>query len=294
MIEKAAADGYNVLLLPGYVFPESIVETCDIYPDVKYIGLDITAADMNEAAKTENFSKDNVYCAGYQEQYAGFLAGYAAVKLGYTDLGFLGGMAVPGVKRFGFGYVQGCDAAAAETGGEINLKYAYGNTFVGDADITAAMDMWYANKTQIVFACGGGIYTSAAEAAQKANGKVIGVDNDQKKIIDETYGEGITVTSAMKGLAATVNTVLTAIADGNWDNYKGKAEQLGLVSGDDPDANYLKLPMDSTQWNDNFTKDDYKALVSKLYNGEIKISDDISKDIPDVQNIQVDFQNSIK
>ena len=127
------------------------------------------------------------------------------MKLGYTHLGFLGGMAVPAVQRYGYGFVQGADAAAAETGADVKVEYVYGNQFFGDADITAYMDTWYQTVgVEVVFACGGGIFASAAEAAAKVGGKVIGVDVDQSAIIDGGYGEGMTVTSAMKGLARCV------------------------------------------------------------------------------------------
>ena len=99
-----------------------------------------------------------------------------AVKLGYTHLGFLGGMAVPAVIRYGYGFVQGCNDAGKEMNDEITVEYVYGNKFAGTPEITAYMDTWYQEKgVQVVFACGGGIYTSATEAAKKANGKVIGV-----------------------------------------------------------------------------------------------------------------------
>ena len=120
------------------------------------------------------------------------MAGYAAAKMGYTKLGFLGGMAVPAVIRYGYGFVQGADAAAAKLEKTVSMKYAYGNQFFGDADITAAMDTWYADGTEVVFACGGGIYTSAVDAAKKVDGKVIGVDVDQAGVI-ETYAEAETL-----------------------------------------------------------------------------------------------------
>ena len=112
------------------------------------------------------------------------MAGYAAVKLGYKNLGFLGGMAVPAVVRYGYGFVQGVDAAAADLGlTDVSLNYVYGGQFFGDADITAVMDTWYAGGTEVVFACGGGIYTSAVDAAKKVGAKVIGVDVDQAGVI---------------------------------------------------------------------------------------------------------------
>ena len=294
MIDKAVADGYNVIVMPGYAFAEAIVETAEMYPDVKFVALDVSEYDLCTAAGTETYEQDNVYSAVYQEELAGYMAGYAAVKMGYTKLGFLGGMAVPAVIRYGYGFVQGADAAAAETGAEVSLNYAYGNQFFGDADITAAMDTWYSGGTEVVFACGGGIFSSAAEAAQKANGKVIGVDVDQAATIDGQYGEGMTVTSAMKGLAATVQTLLTAIQNGEWDNYKGQIQNLGIVSGDDPEANFVQIPMESTQWNDTFTQDDYKALVAKMASGEITVSNDTTAEQPTASNITVNFQGNIK
>ena len=239
--------------------------------DVKFIALDVSEGDLGGVSLG-----DNVYCAVYQEELCGYMAGYAAVKLGYKHLGFLGGMAVPAVIRYGFGFVQGVDAAAVELGiaDQVTVEYVYGGQFYGDGDITGAMDTWYQTKgVEVVFACGGGIYTSAAEAAQKVNGKVIGVDVDQAGTIDGTYGEGMTVTSAMKGLGATVNTLLTETKAGNWDNYGGKVETLGLV-GNDPEANYVQIAP-RTQFAEGFTAEDYAALVAKMFAGESTVSNAI-------------------
>ncbi len=291
MVDAAVTDGYNIIVMPGYAFGGTIVETCEMYPDVKFIALDVAMGDILEAAVTNAGEKydynpdnwkledyvdiSNVYCAVYQEELSGYMAGYAAVKMGYKHLGFLGGMAVPAVMRYGYGFLQGVDAAAAELkiADQVTVEYAYGNQFHGDADITAAMDTWYGEKkVEVVFACGGGIFTSAAEAAAKVNGKVIGVDTNQAAVIDGIYGEGMTVTSAMKGLAPTVKDALTEIIEnGNWANYAGKIVTLGLVD-EDPTANYVQIPMDSTQWSDTFTQDDYKAVVAGMLNGSITVS----------------------
>ena len=298
MIDKAVAEGYNVLLMPGFAFAGAIVETVENYPDVKYVALDVSEYDL-QAAKhpgQESFDFDwtypaNLYSAVYQEELAGYMAGVAAVKLGYTKIGYLGGMAVPAVVRYGYGFVQGVNDAAKELGivDQIELKYVYGNQFNGDADILAYMDTWYAAGTEVVFACGGGIYTSAADAAKKVGGKVIGVDVDQAPTIDAKWAEGMTVTSAMKGLAATVKTLLGNIADGKFEG--GKVETLGLVS-ENPTENYVQLPA-STQWAEGkFTEADYKALVAALYKGEIKVSAD-TENAPDVE-IAVQYLGNIK
>ena len=291
MIDKAVADGYNVLVMPGFAFAEAIAGTVEMYPDVKYVALDVAEFDLSSAGLTE--IPENLFSAVYQEEIAGYFAGQAAVKLGYEKLGFLGGMAVPAVIRYGYGFVQGADDAAAELGKTVEIKYAYGNQFYGDADITAAMDTWYGAGTEVVFACGGGIYTSAVDAAKKVGAKVIGVDVDQAGVI-KAYAEedGMTVTSAMKGLAATVNSVLSAIKDGNWATYSGQIQNLGLVSGTDPSVNYVGLPS-STQWADGFTEADYNKLVADVFSGAITVSNDTAAE-PEVTNATVDYQGNIK
>ena len=307
-VELAIAEGHNVIVMPGFAFAGTIAEVQDVYPDVKFIALDVSEYDIHDCFYNHDevgawttlidennpaHISENVYSAIYQEELSGYMAGYAVVKLGYTKLGFLGGMEVPAVQRFGYGYVQGVDAAAKELGITVDMKYAYGNQFFGDADITAVMDTWYADGTEIVFACGGGIYTSAAEAAKKVGGKVVGVDTDQSGIIDGGYGEGMTVTSAMKGLApTTIDTLTDVVINGNWENYGGKVATLGLVSAD-PEANYVQLA-GTTQFADGkFTSDDYKAMVKGMFEGTITVSNDISAQ-PAVTNVNVAYLGNLK
>ena len=274
MIETAIDEGYNTIVMPGYAFGAAIAETAPVYEDVTFIALDVSEGDLGEGFEMPA----NLYCAVYQEELCGYMAGYAAVALGYKHLGFLGGMAVPAVIRYGYGFVQGANAAAEKLGIEgVACEYVYGNQFYGDADITAYMDNWYQTLgVEVVFACGGGIYASAAEAAQKVEGgKVIGVDVDQAGIIDGAYGEGMTVTSAMKGLAATVNTMLSEVVAGNFANYGGTVDTLGLVS-ENVEENYVQIPVASTQWSDTFTQDDYAAMVADMVSGAITVSNDIT------------------
>ena len=305
-VDQAVADGANVIVLSGYVFAPTVIDESDLYPEVKFLALDVSAGDICEKGigegydynpdhynVTDYYNEDNVYCCTYQEELSGFMAGYAAVMLGYRHLGFLGGMSVPAVNRYGYGYVQGADAAAKELGitDEVQVEYVCGGQFYGDADITAYMDTWYGSKgVEVVFACGGGIYTSAAEAAVKTGGKVIGVDLDQSVTINE-YKDGLTVTSAMKGLQVTIDNVLDAILNDEWDEYVGKIEKLGMESPD-PAENYVQLPEETTQWDDTFTKEDYQKLVERMYNGEYEVSSD-STTFPKTEITATDY-GSIK
>ena len=284
MIEMAIDEGFNAIITPGYAFANALKATAPEYEDVTFIALDVGEGDFGDFQLPAN-----LYSAVYQEELCGYMAGYAAVKLGYEKLGYLGGMAVPAVVRYGFGFVQGADAAAAELDKTIEMNYAYGNQFFGDADITAAMDTWYEAGTQIVFACGGGIYTSAAEAAAKVGGKVIGVDVDQAGTIDGAYGEGMTVTSAMKGLAPTVKTMLAKVQAGEFEG--GKIESLGLVS-EKPEENYVQIA-GSTQFDDNFTAEDYAALVVAMFNGNVTVSNAIDA-MPEVTNTTVNDLGNLK
>ncbi|MCR4695396.1 MAG: BMP family ABC transporter substrate-binding protein [Pseudobutyrivibrio sp.] len=271
--EQAAADNYNVVVVPGYLFGTMIQAVAEDYSDVTIIALDVSAGDFPEGYEIPS----NVCCFTYQEELAGYMAGYAAVKEGYTKLGFLGGMAVPAVIRYGYGFVQGCNDASVELGNtsDVEVNYVYGGQFFGDDAITAQMDTWYSNGTEVVFACGGGIFTSACEAAVKVDGKVIGVDSDQSPVINAQYStEGLCITSAMKGLAPTVESTLTDLFAGNWSAHAGQVQNLGLVSGTDPSLNYVQLPTDTWTMT-NFTVDDYNALVAAMYDGTVSVSADI-------------------
>ena len=264
-VDLAVAEGATVVVMPGYLFGPAIAEEQDLYPDVTFIAVDVTEGDIVNLAGESVALGSNVYICSFQEEQAGYLAGYAAVKDGYTSLGFLGGIAVPAVIRYGFGYIQGINAAAEEMGVDVDVKYYYGGQFYGDDAITASMEGWYADGTQVVFACGGGIYTSAVDAAAQYDGKVIGVDVDQFPKIGDAC-----ITSAMKGLGSAVEAALDAYTSGNWSSIGGKSEQLGLTQGD-----YLGLPTADASWGfKTFTKDEYETVLNGIKDGSITVSND--------------------
>ena len=275
-MDNAVNDGAKSIVVAGYLFGKAIAEAQEKYPDVQFLALDVSASDLGDKAPTANTA-----LITYKEEQAGYLAGYAAVYDGYKELGFLGGMAVPAVIRYGYGFVQGADAAAQELGQNIEINYFYGGQFYGDANITSRMEGWYSNGTQVVFACGGGIYTSAVEAALKNNGYVIGVDVDQNYIgangvADGTYAYNPFITSAMKGLSEAVSTSLSNIEAGEWSTIAATNGNFGLQDGD-----YIGLPTDEDSWNfETFTVEEYEELKQKIASGEIVVdnsSDDATK-----------------
>lgn len=273
MIRQAVNEGADVIVCVGYLYGASLAWAADQYPDTKFIAVDVTQFDIGTDA-----IPDNCYCITFKEEQAGYLAGYAIAKDGYTKLGFLGGMAVPAVIRYGYGYVQGIDAAAQELGTKVEVNYFYGGQFYGDANITSRMEGWYANGTEVVFACGGGIYTSAVEAALKNEGKIIGVDVDQNYlgvngVADGTYAYNPFVTSAMKGLSEAVESSLSTIEAEKWSEIAATNGNFGLEEGD-----YVGLPTAEDSWNFNtFTVEDYEAVKAKIASGEIVV-DNSSED----------------
>lgn len=272
-ITQAITEGANVIVMPGYLFGTTLLEVMDLYPDVYFIAIDVAGGDLTYDYVTYYQPAANTTCLAFAEEQAGYLAGYAAVKDGYTKLGFLGGMAVPAVVRYGYGFIQGADAAAAEMGVNIEINYTYGGQFFGDANITAKMDGWYSAGTEIVFACGGGIYTSAIEAALNYDAKVIGVDVDQNYlgvngVNDGTYAYNPFVTSAMKGLQNVTETALAELQAGNWANYSGQFLSFSLAEGD-----YVGLPTAADSWNfSTFTVEEYEAVKAAIMDGTIVIN----------------------
>ena len=255
-IELAVAGGAKVVVTPGYLFEVAVYEAQTAHPDVKFILLD-GAPHTADYATYETAS--NVASVMYAEEESGYLAGYAAVMDGNTSLGFMGGMAVPAVQAFGYGYLQGADAAAAELGladGAVKAYYHYTGDFAEtDANKQTAKGM-YASGAEIVFACGGSVGKSVMSAAAESEGKMIGVDVDQRAD-SETI-----VTSAMKGLGASVVAVLESIYDDTFDTYGGKTTYFTAAN------NGVGLPSEFDRF-EKFTAEQYDAAFAKLVDGSV-------------------------
>ena len=263
-IAQAVEEGADTIVMPGYLFGATLTVVMELYPDVNFIAVDVAAGDLTVDYTTYYDPTANVACLTFSEEQAGYLAGYAAVKDGYTKLGFLGGMAVPAVIRYGYGFVQGANAAAVEMEKAIEINYTYGGQFAPSPEITAKMEGWYEAGTEVVFACGGGIYASAVEAANKYEKKVIGVD------VDQSYIDDCIITSAMKQLQNVTETVLEALNNGEWTTYGGKISNFSLAEGD-----YVGLPTAEDSWKlTTFTVEEYNTLKQAIIDGTVVISND--------------------
>lgn len=254
-IGLAIEGGAKLVVCPGFLFEEPIFLAQDQYPDVSFILLD---GEPHSGDYSEFRTNANVMPILFQEDEAGFLAGYAAVKDGYTKLGFMGGMAVPAVIRYGYGFVEGAEVAAAEMGIDgIQVMYNYTGAFDATPEAQSMAASWYQNGTEVIFACGGAVGNSVMAAAQEKGAKVIGVD------VDQSFESETVITSAMKQLS---NSVYDGIKDFYAGSFPGgkttvfKAENEGVG-----------LPMATSKFN-TFTEADYDAVYEKLVAGEFTLT----------------------
>lgn len=253
-IGLAIEGGAKLVVCPGFLFEEPVYLAQDQYKDVHFILLD---GEPHSGDYSEYRTEANVMPILFQEDEPGFLAGYAAVKDGYTKLGFLGGMAVPAVIRYGYGFAEGADYAANEMGVDgIEIMYNYTGAFAATPEAQSMAASWYQNGTEVIFGCGGAVGNSVMAAAEEKSSKVIGVD------VDQSYESDTVVTSAMKQLSVSVY-------DGVRDFYAGSFPG-GKTSIFSAKNDGIGLPMETSKFT-KFTQADYDAVYAQLKDGKITL-----------------------
>ena len=259
---KAAAEGgAKVIVAAGFMQATALTKAAAEFTDVKFVFVDRDSAVTLE----DGTALKNVLGICFQEEQCGYLAGYAVVKEGYTKLGFTGGGGGdnPACCRYGYGFVQGASAAAAEMGVKVEMNYSwlYGASFSASTELQTMASGWYENGTEVIFACGGNMFQSVAAAAAANDGAVVGVDVDQSSQSDTV------ITSAMKGLSASVQWACGKVYDGSFDEIGGTFVTLGAKD------NAVGLPTATwslTKW----TVDEYNTMLKDIVGGKITIDSD--------------------
>jgi len=262
-IDLAVRGGAKVIVTPGFLFETPIYVAQDRYPNVNFILIDGVPHSADYSTfKTAN----NTVGVLYAEDQAGFLAGYAAVKDGFRNLGFVGGMAVPAVVRFGYGFVQGAEYAAQElrlAPGAITMNYHYTGGFAATPEAQTLAASWFNSGIEVIFACGGAVGNSVMAAAEQTGKSVIGVDVDQS-------GESRTViTSAMKGLQTSVYDCIAAFYAGRFPG--GQTLVFAATN------NGVGLPMASSKFR-TFNQTDYNAIFQRLSGGSVPRMENLDSD----------------
>ena len=262
---KAAVEGgAKVIVCAGFMQGTALEKAAKEFTDAMFVFIDGWSLGL-----------DNVAGICFQEEQSGYFAGYAAVMEGYTKLGFTGGGGGtnPACCRFGYGYVQGANAAAAAKGVNVEIKYSwqYGASFSASPELQAMADGWYANGTEVIFACGGSMFSSVTAAAAANDALVIGVD------VDQSYQSDTVITSAMKGLADAVQWACAKVYNGTFSEIGGGATSLGV------NDNAVALP--TATWSlSNFSVADYEALFAQVKSGELVID-------ANYENLEQDYSN---
>ena len=259
---KAAADnGAKIVVCAGFMQENALRMAAKAYPDVSFVFVDGYPV-AEEADVDGSPALKNIAGIAFQEEQCGYLAGYAAVKEGYTKLGFTGGGGGtnPACCRYGYGFVQGADAAAKELNEKVEMNYSwqYGATFSASPELQTMAAGWYQAGTEVIFACGGSMFASVVAAAGAEEGKVIGVD------VDQSFESTAVITSAMKGLADSVQWALGKFYAGEFASIGGVQTSLG--------ANENAVGLPTATWSlTKWSVDDYNAKLQEIKDGKIAI-----------------------
>ncbi len=279
---KAACDnGAKVVVAAGFMQEGALRAAAKLYPDVSFIFIDGYPVAEEAGVEGSPILK-NVAGISFQEEQSGYLAGYAAVMEGYTKLGFTGGGGGtnPACQRFGYGFVQGVEAAAAAKGvkAEVNYSWLHGSTFSASNELQTMATGWYQNGTEVIFCCGGSMFTSVSAAAGAEDGKVIGVD------VDQSSQSPTVITSAMKGLADSVQWALAKFYENKFSELGGTGTALGAKD------NAVGLP--TATWSlKNWAVADYEALLAKIKDGSVKVDSALVEFPANTANVTV---NAVK
>ncbi len=279
---KAAVDGgADIVICAGFMQETALKKAAAEFADTSFVFID--GYPVSDEAGN---NLTNIAPITFKEEQSGYLAGYAVVMDGFTKLGFSGGGGGtnPACCRFGYGFAQGANAAAAELGITVDLKYSwqYGSSFSASPELQTMVKGWYETGTEIIFACGGSMFQSIAAAAAENDGYVVGVDVDQSSESDTV------VTSAMKGLSNATQWAIGKFYDGSFAEIGGVATSLGA----NEDA--VGLPTEESSWRfETFTVEEYNAMLEKVKSGEIVIDDSVMEGgaVADagLENVNIDY-----
>lgn len=278
-LREAAQSGASLVVCRGEEMARALYEIQGNYPGVHYLLFD---AEPHNEDYTSYTTEANVHCVLFQEEQAGYLAGYAAVTEGYTGLGFVGNDEMPDVVRYCTGFLQGAQQAAEEQGEDVTLRVWYTGAIDDAQIVTNRMMDWYGDGTGIILACGGDIMQSALEAVNQTGAKALATDWDQNALGERVLG------SAIKCYNTAVQQQLYQFYTDNstWNqNSAGMTEKLGYTNG--------SVALAGSVWRfNNFTQRDYEKLYQQLRNSELKVETYSDMDtLPDTPAVTLEIQN---
>ena len=243
-IETLVDEDVDLILGVGMKLSDAIKEGAELYPDQNFVIVDEELTDIS-----------NVKSILFNAQESAYLAGLVAGKTTKTDnVGFIGGMQLPTVDTFKYGFMAGVKAVNPDA----TIQVQYANSFTDQAKGKAIANQMYSNGADIVFTCGGDVGTGSIEAA-KENGKfAIGVDRDQSDLAPENV-----LTSAIKRVDVGVYETVKAYLDGTFEG--GTTTIYGL------EDNAVGIPDTTKNLVSQEILDLVEETITKLKNKEITV-----------------------
>lgn len=259
--EYAIGDGASTIFCMGEEFVPVIRVMQDKYPEVNFIIIDVSAQSIGEIKK-------NTHCVMFRQEQGAYIAGYAAVKDGFTKFAYMGDHKSEAYENYANGFIQGINDAAVQNNIAVSIDVAYISDFDSPDSAFAYVGDWYSAGLELLMVCADDYFTeSCAHLAVSNLGYVIGTDND-KSYLGANLDYNPFITSAQKGLEEVVDTTLEMVIAGQWDDsLGGKTLYYGLQNG-----NYIYLPEYEATWLfSGFSLEDYQTLKNQIASGTILI-----------------------
>ena len=259
---------YKFIVTPGFKFETAVYEAQQKYQDAKFVLLEGSPhSGDNNAVVGENTV--SIYFA---DEQAGFLAGVAAaLELKEGELGFIGGLEIPPVKRFNYGYQQGIRYANENLGTNMSIKeenVIYQGSFDDSAAGQQLAAQMYDRGVKAIFCAAGGVGVGVInEAKTRAlSGKeawVIGVDVDQYADGKYEGDKSVILTSAIKRIDVAAYDMIKAEIEGNFPG--------GQTLTFDASNDGIGIPVENPNLSKE-TTDKVAEVFNQIKEGNIKVS----------------------
>ena len=252
MLLREAAQNSDLVLAAGYQMEGPLSRVAPEFPDVKFAIFDVV------------LDIPNVASVNYKANEGSFLVGaIAALKTESGKIGYIGGADVPLLHEFEAGYVAGIRAINPDA--EVSVEYISENAS-GFEQPDRAKEMalaQYESGVDVIYAAAGGSGQGVLEAAQEQGKYIIWVDSNGNHL-----APGLVLTSMVKEISASVETVIGETAEGN---FMAGVRYLGLEDGG------VSYAVD--EHNQSLLSDEILATVeslkAKIIAGEIVVPDEI-------------------
>lgn len=250
-LRQLAEAGANPIVMTGFAFGDVLNTVAPDYPNTKFVIIDMVV------------EQPNVESVVFTEEQGSYLAGVMAGMASKTGVvGFIGGMDIPLIRRFGCGYAQGVKSVNANDTVILNMTGTDGSAWnnpVKGAEIAKSQQ---SQKADVIYAAAGGTGVGVLQAAADMGILSIGVDSNQNYM-----HPGQVLTSMVKRVD---NAVHDAFKEGV--DIKPGLKTMDLAAGgvdvamDDNNAKLVTPEMKAA----------VEAAAAKIKSGELKVHDYMS------------------